>query len=58
MTPQEKALHRMQKLYGLSAWTENHINFRQVGFRRNGEQFSGIGSNWDEAIKALKAKVK
>ena len=48
----------MQKLYGLSSWTENHINFRQVGFRRNGEQFSAIGSNWDEAIRALKVKVK
>ena len=56
-TPQQYALDRVQREFGETAFTENHIAYRRVGTRQTGSTLSAIGETWDEAIANLRAKV-
>jgi len=56
MTEQEKALRTAKKEFGTTAFTEHHINYCRVGFRRGGNVLSAIGNTWEEAIKELEKK--
>lgn len=53
-TPQEKAFFEMRDRFGRSGFTEDHINYRRVGYRLNGRVIAAIGSTWDDAIALLK----
>jgi len=56
MTEQEKALRTAKKEFGITAFTEHHINYCRVGFRSGGNVLSAIGNTWEEAIKELEKK--
>lgn len=57
-TPQEKALSQLQKSHGKSAFTEDHLNYRRVGFRRGETTLSAMADTWDEAMEILRKKTK
>ncbi len=56
MTEQEKALKKAKKAFGTSAFTEHHINYCRVGFRRGGKVISAIGDTWAECIENVTMK--
>lgn len=58
MTDQEKALRTAKKQYGTTAFTEHHINYRRVGFRRGGKVISAVGDTWQQAFSELDKKQK
>ena len=59
MTAQETALHTARSIFGISAFTEDHIEYRRVGVKRPGKVVvTANGETWDEAIAKLKGKVK
>ena len=53
MTDQEKALKKAKRIYGNTAFTEHHMYYFRVGFRRSGKTFLAIGDSWEEAFEAL-----
>lgn len=55
---QERALLRMQKIYGDTAYTENHLHFRLVGFKRDGKRPFAIGDTWAQAMERLEGKAR
>lgn len=57
-TEQERALAQVQEKYGKTAFAEDHLTYRRVGYRRGEATISAIGSTWDEAIEALGKKAK
>lgn len=57
MTAQEKALKEAKQKYGNTAFTEDHINYRRVGFKRDGSVISVVGDTWKQAFLNLAKKV-
>lgn len=57
-TEQQRALAEVQRKFGDSAFTQNYIGFREVGFRQGALTIRAIGQTWDEAITKLELKVK
>jgi hypothetical protein len=58
MTAQEHALKQARKQYGDTAYTEDTINYRRVGFRcSNGRFINGIGDNWHDAFVSVARQV-
>ena len=58
MTKQEQVLDVMKKQYGKTAFTEDHVEYRRVGFRGKSGTVSEIGDTWQEAIDLLGKKVQ
>jgi len=58
MTEQEKALKTVKKIYGTTGFTEHHINYCRVGFRRGGKVISAVGDDWTQAFTELDKKLK
>jgi hypothetical protein len=56
-TAQEETLFRIRNLFGKSAFTEDHRNFRQVGYQRDNRIVSAIGETWEEAIRNLEKRA-
>jgi hypothetical protein len=52
-TEQYRILTQLQDKYGPTAYTEDTVNYRLVGFWRDGKQVFCIGQTWDEAIEGL-----
>jgi hypothetical protein len=57
-TSQQKALERVTLLFGRTAFTEDHVDYRRVGCKIGPNKFSAIGASWDQAIEGLQAKVE
>jgi hypothetical protein len=58
MTHQEQALKQARKQYGDSAYTEDTVNYRRIGFRSpNGRHITGIGDNWHDAFVSVARQV-
>lgn len=57
LTEQQVALEKARKKYGPKAYTEWHINYKLVGFKRRWETIFCIGHTWDEAFEGLERKV-
>jgi hypothetical protein len=53
LTPQEVALKQAKRIYGNTAFTEHHVHYFRLGFRRAGKTYLVIGDTWDEAFEAL-----
>ena len=53
MTPQEKALKKARKTYGPSAFTEDTLNYRRIGYRYGHKEIVAIGETWEEAEDTL-----
>jgi len=58
MTEQEKALKTAKKQYGTTAFTEHHVNYRRVGFKRDGKVLSAVGDTWKQAFTELDKKQR
>ncbi len=56
MTNQEKALKRARKLYGNTAFTEDTLNYRRVGYHNGTKVIVCIGTTWNEVFKKLEKK--
>lgn len=56
-TEQERVLDAMKEKYGETAFTEDHQNYKRVGFKRKGATLSAIGHTWDEAMAELERKA-
>ena len=50
---QEQAFKQVRKLYGNSGFTEDHIDYRMVGYRKDGEKVFAIGPTWEKAFTEL-----
>jgi hypothetical protein len=57
-TPQEAALAKLQELHGKSAYTRDHMHFREVGCTFMNQYFSARGNTWAQAIQALENKLR
>jgi alpha/beta superfamily hydrolase len=57
MTPQEKALKQARKQYGDTAFTEDHVNYRRIGFRAGTTHVIGMGDDWHGAFAQVERKV-
>ena len=60
MDPTEQELMRriMRQKYGPTGFTQDHINFKLVGFDRpEGKRVSGAGNTWGEAMAHLERKA-
>jgi len=57
-TEQEVALNQAQRLFGRTAYTENHMNYRLVGVGKGKSKVFCIGQTWDEAITGLERRLK
>jgi hypothetical protein len=58
-TEQEKVRRIMRKQYGPTGFTQDHINFKLVGFDRpEGKRVSGAGSSWAAAMAELARKAE
>ena len=53
MTDQEKALRDVKKQFGNTAFTEHHVNYFRVGFRKAGKVVQALGDSWKEALVNL-----
>jgi hypothetical protein len=53
---QEKALKMARKLYGKTAFTEDTINYRRVGYVKGHKTVAAIGDTWDDAFAELGKK--
>jgi hypothetical protein len=52
------ALHTARSIFGISAFTEDHIYYRRVGVKFPCKfVLTANGETWDEAIANLKEKV-
>jgi hypothetical protein len=58
MSDQLFALKTAKKVFGSSAFTEHHINYCRVGFRRSGELITAIGDTWEDALEGLVLAVQ
>lgn len=58
MTDQQYALEKVRKQHGETAFTEHHLNYKLVGFRRGVERIWTIGDTWAQAIDSLERKVQ
>jgi hypothetical protein len=56
-TEQLKALNQVQREFGKSGFSDDHIHYRRVGFIRGGKPFWAIGDTWQAAMDALREKV-
>jgi hypothetical protein len=56
-TEQQKALNRARKEFGGTSFTEDHINYKRIGYKVNGRFVSQIGDTWDEVFAKI-SKVK
>jgi hypothetical protein len=54
MTTQEKALKEAKKHFGHTAFTEDHINYRRVGYKKDGKVLTVMADTWKEAIASLR----
>lgn len=57
-TEQERALERVQKAHGSTGYTEDHGNYRLVGFKIGTHKVFAIGNTWQEAMESLERKVR
>jgi hypothetical protein len=57
-TKQQDALAQATKKFGKTAYTEDTVNYRLVGFAREGKKVFCIGDTWREAMAALEKKVR
>lgn len=57
MTEQEKALKKARKLYGTSAFTEDTINYKRIGFVKDKQIVTAIGDTWIQAFESIKEKL-
>jgi len=57
-TEQMSALTKTQEQYGKTGFTENHENYRRVGFKMGPKVISAIGSTWGEALFNLARRVR
>jgi hypothetical protein len=48
----------LRHLYGKTAFAEDHLRYKRVGFKRGEKTVSVIAGTWDEAIEALGKKVR
>lgn len=53
MTNQEKALKKSRQLYGNTAFTEDTVNYRRVGYHNGTKVIVCIGTTWNEVFKKL-----
>ena len=58
MSDQLYALKAAKKAYGASAFTEHHISYCRVGFRRNGQLITAIADTWEDALEGLALTVQ
>lgn len=56
MTPQEKALKTARHIYGPTAFTEDTISYRRIGYYRGTKIVMAIGDTWAEAFTNLMVK--
>jgi len=57
LTEQESALKTVRTKYGPTAFTEDTVNYKRVGFKAGSEQVTGMGNTWTQAIKACDKKI-
>jgi hypothetical protein len=57
LTAQEQVLNAGRKEFGGSFLTEDHINYKRVGCKKNGKLVLAIGDTWDQAVASLRGKV-
>lgn len=55
-TEQERTLRTLKEKYGPTAFTEEAVNYRRVGFKRGKETVSAVGDTWQEAVERLERK--
>jgi hypothetical protein len=55
---QEQALDRAQKMFGKSAYAVEGVDYKKVGFLRNGKHIFSTGDTWEVAIEELERKAK
>lgn len=59
MTAQESALNKARSAFGISAFTEDHLEYRRVGVKYAHKLvLTANGDTWDEAIENLREKVQ
>lgn len=57
-TEQERTLKQLQEKYGTTAFVEDRVNYKLVGFKRGAKKISAIGNTWQQAIEALGKKAQ
>lgn len=58
MTAQESALNKARSAFGISAFTEDHLEYRRIGVKYAHKLvLTANGDTWDSAIENLKEKV-
>ena len=58
MSDQLFALKTAKKVFGSTAFTEHHLNYCRVGFRRGGQIITAIGDTWEDALNGLVLKAE
>lgn len=56
-TAHEQALLKTRERFGTSAYCEDNLTYKLVGFGRGSKKEFAVGDTWDEAIQALEKKV-
>lgn len=57
MTPQEEVLYQMRSTYGKTAYTEDTLRYKLVGFKRDEKKLFAIGNSWQQAIDGLEKRA-
>jgi hypothetical protein len=55
-TAQEAALKQAQRKFGMTAYTEDTVNYRLVGYMRGNRRIFCIGDTWEQAMAALEGQ--
>jgi hypothetical protein len=58
MTEQEQALKAAKKQFGTTAFTEDFLNYRRIGFKLGKKTITGIGDTWSEAFRDIEFKTR
>lgn len=56
MNTQIQALRAAKKHFGTTAFTEHHVNYKRIGFKKDGKVLTAIGDSWEEAFAELDKK--
>lgn len=56
-TQQERVLTEAKKRFGPTAYVEDHLNYKLVGYGRGPNKVFGAGDTWQQALDALKEKA-
>lgn len=57
-TDQQRALEQLKAKFGPTAYTEDHKDYRLVGFMRGREKVFCVGVTWEKAIEALEKRAQ